>query len=55
MIEKIEACFDRLQHLEISPTLPNMEKLVQTLYDLRDIYNEITKGESDGRTTVDSK
>ena len=55
MIEKLEACFERLQHLEISPTLSNMEKLVQTLYDLRDIYNEIKKGESNGRTTVDSE
>ena len=39
--EKLEACFDRLQSLDIMPTLPNMEKLVQTLYDLRDIYKEL--------------
>lgn len=51
MKEKLEACFQRLQKLEIQPTLGNMEKLVQTLYDLREIYNEL--GENDGRTETD--
>ena len=56
MIDKIEACFNRLQGLEIKPTLNNMEILVQTLYDLRDIYNAIKDGEKkDGRATVDSE
>lgn len=56
VLEKINACFERLQTLDITPTLNNMEKLVQTLYDLRDVYNEIEqKGNEDGRQTVDIK
>ena len=46
MKEKIEACFNRLQTLDIKPTLTNMETLVQTLYDLKDIYNSL-KGDSE--------
>ena len=45
MKEKIEKCFERLQSLNIQPTLGNMEKLVQTLYDLREVYNEIVAKE----------
>lgn len=53
--EKLNVCFERLQTLDIAPTLQNMEKLVQTLYDLRDVYNEIEKRcGDDGRKTVDS-
>lgn len=56
MLEKLSSCFDRLQTLEIKPTLSNMEKLTQTLYDLRDIYNEIKKGSADSdRAAVDSE
>ena len=56
VLEKVNACFERLQTLDITPTLNNMEKLVQTLYDLRDVYNEIEqKGNEDGRQTVDTK
>ena len=51
MLEKLESCFDRLQGLDIKPTVSNMEKLLQTLYDLRDIYNEIKDGGADGRAT----
>lgn len=54
MKEKIEACFNRLQGLDIKPTLTNMETLVQTLYDLRDVYNELERMEQDGRAAVDS-
>ena len=52
MKEKIKDCFDRLQTLDITPTLPNMEKLVQTLYDLREVYQELMKEEetNDGKT-----
>ena len=53
MKEKIEACFSRLQELDIMPTLPNMEKLVQTLYDLRDVY-QMLGGDEDGRSDADS-
>ena len=56
MLEKLEACFDRLQSLNITPTLGNMEKLVQTLYDLRDVYNELKEGGDDhGRPAADSE
>ena len=48
MKEKLSACFDRLQNLDIKPTLKNMEALVQTLYDLRDVYNELGRAENDG-------
>ena len=43
----------RLQDLEIKPTLHNMEKLVQTLYDLRAVYNELKEGEEDDRPAAD--
>lgn len=42
---KLTACFDRLQNLQIKPTLNNMEILVQTLYDLRDVYNKLNEME----------
>ena len=50
MREKIEACFERLQNLDIKPTLSNMEILIQTLYDLRDVYNELG-GKGNGSDT----
>ena len=53
MKEKLSACFDRLQSLDIKPTLGNMEKLVQTLYDLREIYNTIKEGDADGGQAPD--
>jgi hypothetical protein len=53
MKEKLTACFKRLQKLNIQPTLGNMELLVQTLYDLRDVYNELERMESDGGQAAD--
>ena len=47
MKEKLEACFDRLQSLDIRPSLGNMEKLVQTLYDLRDVYQYFEEEDAD--------
>lgn len=55
MKEMLESCFDRLQTLDIKPTLDNMEKLLQTLYDLREIYNQLKAGEDDGRQTTCSE
>lgn len=56
MLEKLSNCFDRLETLDIKPTQANMEKLLQTLYDLRDVYNEIKKaGEGDGGQTACSE
>lgn len=51
MKEILEVCFGRLQRLDIKPTLNNMELLLQTLYDLRKIYNEM--GKDDGREKAD--
>ena len=42
---KLESCFDRLQNLQIKPTLSNMEILTQTLYDLQDVYNRLKEME----------
>lgn len=56
MKEKIEACFKRIQTLEIQPTLGNTEKILQTLYDLRDVYNELNReGDGDGRPAADTE
>ena len=41
MKEKIRACFERLQTLEMLPTRSNMETLLQTLYDLQEVYQEL--------------
>lgn len=54
--EKIEACYERLQSLDIVPTVSNMEKLLKSLYDLREVYQELCKdGGNDGREKADSK
>ena len=53
MREKIEACFKRLQTLSILPTRDNMEKLLQTLYDLEEVYNKLKEDEGDGRPAAD--
>lgn len=55
MKEKLNACYERLQQLDITPTLSNMEKLVQTLYDIRDVYNELEnkeREEDNGRPQI---
>lgn len=53
-LEKLEACFNRLQTLDIKPTLDNMEKLVQTLYELREVYQKLKGGDSGGRCAADT-
>ena len=45
MTEKLEACFERLQRLDIKPTRSNMEILLQTLYDLQEVYQELKERE----------
>lgn len=55
MLEKIESCFDRLQTMDIRPTLENMEKLLQTLYDLREVYNELKGGAEGERSAADNE
>lgn len=51
MREKIEACYTRLQTLNIQPTKTNMEILLQVLYDLKEVYDEM--GENDERNQAD--
>ena len=54
-MDKAAACFESLQGLTIQATLGNLETLVQTLYDLREIHETLGKigGEADGRHTPD--
>lgn len=55
----LSGCFDRLQTLQIKPTLGNMEILTQTLYDLRTAYSKLNESEESrhesGRTTADTE
>ena len=61
MKKKLSTCFDRLQDLQIKPTKANMETLLQTLYDLQDVYNKLSemegnnnaKPEREGRSAAD--
>lgn len=46
MKDKLNEVYERLQTLDIMPTKGNMEKLLQCLYDLRDIYNELERMEA---------
>ena len=46
MKNKLNDVYERLQTLDIMPTKGNMEKLLQCLYDLRDIYNELERMEA---------
>ena len=59
LLKKLDDSFDRLQNLDIKCTLGNMEKLVQTLYDLRDVYKELKKmnmeAKTDGGQTADTE
>lgn len=58
-LRKLERAFDRLQLIEVKPTVDNMEKLLQSLYDLRDVYNDLKQalkeGEELGGATPDSE
>ena len=48
MEEKLEAVYKRLQTLNILPTKENMEKLLQSLYDIREVYNKLMEGKANG-------
>ena len=50
MLEKINACYERLQKLNIQATRENMEILTQTLYDLQDVFKEL-EGEKSAADT----
>ena len=45
--DKLEASFNRLQKLAIKSTLPNMELLTASLYDIRDVFQELDKEEKE--------
>lgn len=47
MSEKIKKCYERLQTLQITPTVGNMEILLQSLYDLRSVYQELKAKEAE--------
>ena len=51
MKEKVNACFERLQTLDMPATKGNMETLLQTLYDLQEVYKELERMEADGTQT----
>ena len=55
MSEKIKKCYERLQTLQITPTVGNMEILLQSLYDLRSVYQELKakEAEQNGGTETD--
>lgn len=56
MKELIENCYNRLQTLDIQPTKGNIEKLLQTLYDLEEVYNKLKeRKEEDGRSAADTE
>ena len=53
MLEKLEACYERLQGLDIKSTVTNMEKLLQSLYDIREAYQELKEGEEHDGSEID--
>lgn len=53
ILSKLNAIYDRLQKLDILPTRTNMEKLLQTLYDIREVFNQLKEAEKNDRTTAD--
>ena len=55
MKEKLNECFERLQRLKIDPTIDNMEILLQTIYDLREVYNKLGEDDEHGRPEADSE
>lgn len=48
MKEKLKACYERLQKLDVLPTRSNMEALLQTLYDLQEVYQGLERMGTDG-------
>ena len=53
--QKLDEAYENLQQLEITSTLGNMEKLVSSLYGIRDVYQALCKkGEAHGRAETDS-
>ena len=55
MIEKLKNSFERLQTLDIQPTVTNQEKLLSTLYDLREVYHELRKREEEENAGTENR
>ena len=53
MKEKLNECYERLQTLNMPNTRHNMETILQTLYDLQEVYWELERMENDERTDAD--
>ena len=55
MCNKLESAFNRLQSMAFAPTVGNLETMLKSLYDIREVYQELKKeGADDGRQTVGS-
>lgn len=50
IINDLNKVYERLQTLDILPTLANMEKLLQSLYDMKEIARKLKEGATDGGT-----
>lgn len=48
MKEKIAKCYERLQGMTMQMTRDNMEKMLKTLYELQEVYEELERMEADG-------
>ena len=55
MKETIADVFDRLQKLDIVATQGNMEILLQCLYDLKHVYQELERVDADAGKTVSAE
>ena len=56
MCNKLESAFNRLQSMAFAPTVGNLETMLKSLYDIREVYQELKKeGADDGRQTVGAK
>ena len=55
LLGKLDNCFTRLQDLDIKPTKHNMEIVLQTLYDMQEVYNGIKEGAENGRAAADTE
>lgn len=54
MMAKLNTVYERLQTLDILPTKANMENLLQSLYDIRDVYNKLKEEEENAGTEARS-
>ena len=54
-LAKLNTVYERLQKLDIMPTRANMEKLLQSLYDIQTVYKKLKEAEENDRTSADSE